>query len=184
MKTINAPITDFLSFDVEADGPCSGLYSMVSLGMVYVPDPSQSFYATFRPISDQYIPNALAVSKFTREQTLAFEAPEVGMKALEDWLQTLDFVGRPIPWSDNPGFDWQFLNYYCHRYLGKNPFGHSCRRIGDFFAGLQHNARATKQWNRFKLTKHNHNALDDARGNAEALRTIFGHPNKKDEPNA
>lgn len=176
MKTIKASVSNFISFDVEADGPCSGLYSMVSLGMVYVPDPSQTFYATFRPISDKFVPEALKVSQFTREQTLAFPPAQDGIVALEQWLNSLNLQGRPLAWSDNPGFDWQFLNYYCQLYLGRNPFGHSCRRIGDFFAGMQHDPRATSQWKRLRNTKHTHNAKDDALGNAQALRVMFGLP--------
>lgn len=175
MKTIKSSVSNFISFDVEADGPCSGLYSMVSLGMVYVPDPSQTFYATFRPVSEKYIPEALKASQFTREETLEFPEAGVGMKDLEQWLNSLNLQGRPIAWSDNPGFDWQFLNYYCHLYLGGNPFGHSSRRIGDFFAGMQNDPRASSHWKRLRQTKHTHNAKDDALGNAEALRIMFGH---------
>src|SRR3990167_2851151 len=43
---------------------------------------------------------------------------------------------RPLFVSDNPAYDWQFINYYFHLFLGHNPFGHSARRIGDFYAGL------------------------------------------------
>jgi len=176
MKTIKSSVENFLSFDVEADGPCAGLYSMVSIGMVCVADPRQTFYATFRPVSDQYIPSALAVSGFSREDTLAFPSAQQGVEDLAAWLKSLNLPGRPIAWSDNPAFDWQFLNYYCQLYLGHNPFGHSCRRIGDFFSGLQHDPRATSQWKRLRRTKHTHNAKDDALGNAEALRAMFGHP--------
>lgn len=175
MKTLKASVSNFFSFDVEADGPCAGLYSMVSLGMVYVPDPSQRFYATFRPISEQYIPEALKVSRFTREETLQFPDAEQGIVALDQWLSSLKLENRPIAWSDNPGFDWQFLNYYCQLYLKRNPFGHSCRRIGDFFAGMQMDARASNNWKRLRQARHTHNAADDALGNAQALRIMFGH---------
>lgn len=167
MKTIKADVSNFISFDVEADGPCPGLYSMVSLGMVYVPDPTQTFYATFRPISEAFVPDALKVSQFTREQTLEFPDPQVGILALEKWLNSLNIQGRPIAWSDNPAFDWQFLNYYCQLHLGRNPFGFSCRRIGDFFAGMQNDPRASNHWKRLRKAKHTHNA--------QALRIMFGH---------
>jgi hypothetical protein len=76
-------------------------------------------------------------------------------------------------WSDNPAFDWQFFNYYAIAYLGKNPFGHSARRIGDFFAGLEADPRASSAWKKLRTERHTHNALDDARGNAGALEAIF-----------
>ena len=38
--------------------------------------------------------------------------------------------------SDNPAYDFQWINFYFWRYFGENPFGHSGRRIADFYAGL------------------------------------------------
>jgi hypothetical protein len=55
------------------------------------------------------------------------------------WLEK-NSKGRAIFISDNPAFDWQFINYYFHRFLGQNPFGFSARRIGDLYAGLVRDA--------------------------------------------
>ena len=53
--------------------------------------------------------------------------------------------GRNTGLADNFAFDWQFINYYFHRFLGRNPFGFSGRRIGDLYAGLVKDAsKATK----------------------------------------
>ena len=38
--------------------------------------------------------------------------------------------------SDNNGFDWQFINWYFHHFLGKNPFGHSSTNLGSLYKGL------------------------------------------------
>jgi hypothetical protein len=67
-------------------------------------------------------------------------------------------------------FDWQFINYYFHRFLGRNPFGFSGRRIGDLYAGLVKDAYKANDWKKYRVTKHSHNPVDDARGNAEALK--------------
>jgi len=72
--------------------------------------------------------------------------------------------------SDNLAFDWQFINYYFHRFLGRNPFGFSGRRIGDLYAGLVRDAFKGTEWKKYRVTQHMHNPVDDARGNAEALR--------------
>lgn len=167
VMTFNTKTKQLFSFDVEADGPCSGLYSMVSFGLVDVFDQSRRFYATLRPISDQYVPEALAVSGFTRAQCMAFDEPEVVMKRLKEFLDP--DPRRKMLVSDNPAFDWQFINYYTHRFLGGNPFGHSARRIGDFAAGLDRNFASDSGWKKLRQTKHTHNALDDALGNAQAL---------------
>lgn len=73
--------------------------------------------------------------------------------------------------SDNPAFDWQFVNYYLHRYAGRNPMGWSARRIGDLYCGLHRDVRAS--WKHLRKTRHDHNPLNDARGNAEALIAIL-----------
>lgn len=157
--------------DVEADGPCAPLYSMVSFGVVRIQDGELdcSFYGQVAPISDLFIPSALAVSKATREQHLGYPSPETTLPRFVAWLAE-NSAGEPKFVSDNPAFDWSFMNYYLHRYTGGNPFGHSARRIGDFYAGLNRNFRASQVgWRKLKRTRHSHHPVDDARGNAEAL---------------
>jgi hypothetical protein len=72
--------------------------------------------------------------------------------------------------SDNPAFDWQWINYYFHRYLGENPFGYSARRIGDVYCGAMGNMRA--KWKHLRKTVHDHHPVNDAKGNAEAFRVM------------
>lgn len=59
------------------------------------------------------------------------------------------------------------------RYIGENPFGHSGRRIADFYAGLVGDFRSTQKWKGLRRTKHDHHPVHDALGNAEALIRIF-----------
>jgi hypothetical protein len=155
--------------DVEADGPAPGLYSMVSIGVVKVDDALETtFYGKTRPIADQYIENALAVSGFSRADHMAFDDPKDVMEALVKWLAE-NSTGRPIFVSDNPAFDFSFANYYLHRFTAGNPFGFSARRIGDFYAGLEKDFFAATKWRKYRKTAHTHNPVDDAKGNAEAL---------------
>lgn len=157
----------YIVVDVEADGPAPGLYSMICFGAVVVDDKlDKTFYGTTRPISDDYIPEALQVSGFTREEHLKFEDPNVTMNTFNNWIKK-NSKGNPVFISDNNGFDWSFINYYFHEYVGSNPFGWSSRRIGDLWCGFQNDTR--KRWKHLRKTKHTHNPVDDARGNAEAL---------------
>jgi hypothetical protein len=56
--------------------------------------------------------------------------------ASEQWLLAVS-IWRPIFVSDNPAFEFQWINYGFHHALGHNPFGHSSgRRISDFYADL------------------------------------------------
>jgi hypothetical protein len=54
----------------------------------------------------------------------------------------------------------------------RNPFGHSGRRIGDYYAGLVGDFRRGQDWQRFRVTPHDHKPVNDAMGNVEAFETI------------
>ena len=64
----------YAAVDVEADGPVPGPYSMISLGMAVVGQPGLAFYTELRPISGDFVPEALAVSGLDRDRLLR-EAP-------------------------------------------------------------------------------------------------------------
>lgn len=152
--------------DCEADGPAPALYSMVSFGAVVVEEGlRRTFYGQCKPNTPAWIPEALAVSGHSREEVLRFPDPSLTMHQFDNWLS--DLKCRPIFISDNLAFDWQFINYYCHLYLNKNPFGFSGRRIGDLYAGLKHDMFV--KWKHLRETKHTHHPVDDAKGNAEVL---------------
>ena len=159
----------YIMVDVEADGPCPGLYSMISFGAVLVSDQSKTFYGKLNPISDNYIPEALAVSGFSREETCKFDDPSVVMQEFYNWLDDVS-DGRPIFISDNNGFDWQFINYYFHNFCGGNPFGHSSVNLGSLYKGVIKDTY--KNFKHLRKTKHTHHPVDDAKGNSEALVAI------------
>ena len=164
----------YVIVDVESDGPTPADYSMVCFGAVIFDDSlDKTFYGQTRPISDRFIPEALAISGFSREQHLAFRNPKTVMEEFAAWLRD-NVKGRPVFVSDNPAFDWQFINYYFHHFLGHNPFGFSARRIGDLYAGMLKDASKASEWKRFRITTHTHNPVDDAKGNAEALKKLRG----------
>jgi len=43
---------------------------------------------------------------------------------------------RPIFVAFNAPFDWMFVNDYFHRYLGRNPFGHTALDMKTYYMGL------------------------------------------------
>lgn len=155
----------FIVIDVEADGPIPAEYSMVCFGAVLFDEAlDKSFYGQLCPITDRFVPEALAVSGFSREQDLTFEDPKAVMDKFAAWLEH-NSKGRPVFVSDYVAFDWQFINYYFHRCLGQNPFDFSRRRIGDLYAGLVKDAYKASEWKKYRVTRHTHNPVDDARGN-------------------
>jgi hypothetical protein len=157
--------------DVEADGPIPGRYSMVSFGAVVAePSLSRTFYGRTRPISDAWVPEALAVSGTTREAHLGYDDPAAVMARFEAWVAEAS-KGRPVFCSDNLAFDWQFVNWYFHAFLGRNPFGWSGRRIGDLYCGMMKDGYAT--WKHLRRTPHDHHPVNDAKANAEALLAMI-----------
>ena len=152
--------------DVESDGPIPGDYSMICFGAIIVkPGLGRSFYGQLRPISKNWIPEALKISDFWREETLRFDDPQNVMASFDGWVK--EYGQRMFFVSDNNGFDWQFINWYFHHFLGKNPFGFSSTNLGSLYKGLVKDTFQT--FKHLRKTRHTHHPVDDARGNAEAL---------------
>jgi len=157
----------YVMVDVETDGPIPGDYSMVSLGAVIVePGLGRTFYGQLRPISERWIPEALAVSGHSRQEVERFDEPAAVMQRFADWLAA-EGRGRLTFIADNNGFDWSFVNWYFHHFLGANPFGHSSQNLGSLYKGMARDTFAS--FKHLRRTTHTHHPVDDAIGNAEAL---------------
>lgn len=90
----------------------------------------------------------------------------------DDWLKRVA-KGQPVFVSDNPAYDYQWINHGFDVTLGRNPFGHSARRISDFYAGLHRDFRRTQGWKRLRRTRHDHHPVHDSMGNAEAFAALL-----------
>ena len=157
----------YVMIDIEADGRYPGGCSMIALGAVIVePGLGRTFKGLLKPISETWIPEALAVSGYRREETLKFDEPKYVMVKFAAWLKE-NVSGRPVFVSDNNGFDWQFVNWYFWHFTGGNPFGHSSMNLGSLYKGLVKDT--SKNFKHLRKTRHTHDPVDDARGNAEAL---------------
>ena len=157
----------YIMVDVEADGPIPPDFSMICFGAVVVDSAlDKTFYGQLRPISDKWMPEKLEISGFSREQTLGFDNPLEVMGRFNSWVKEYG-SNRPIFISDNNGFDWQFINFYFHHFLGDNPFGYSSTNLGSLYKGLVKDT--FKNFKHLRKTTHTHNHLDDAIGNAEVL---------------
>ena len=157
----------YVMVDVETDGPIPADYSMICLGAVVVDEGlDKRFYGQLKPISEQWIPESLKISGFSRNQTQQFDDPKDVMEKFSAWIE-VSCAGTPLFISDNNGFDWQFVNYYFHHFLGNNPFGFSSTNLGSLYKGLVKDT--SKNFKHLRNTAHTHDPLDDAVGNAEAL---------------
>lgn len=150
--------------DCEATGACPGKGVLTEFGAVIYPT-RETFHGVLydsRPSVNPALSEELGNPR---------DAVEV-FTAFKDFLAE-NCKGRPIFVSDNPAFDFQWINYGFHHSIGENPFGHSGRRISDFYAGLKHDFGNTQEWKKWRKTPHDHNPVNDAMGNVEAFEEIM-----------
>lgn len=158
----------FISVDVEAAGPIPPDYSMLSLGCCLVDDPESSFYVEFKPISDNFIPEAMAVSGFDLDHLRdTGTAAEDGMRNFADWIAASAGHGKPVFVGFNASFDWAFVNYYFLHFLGRNPFGIGGIDIKALYMGATGCSWDATRSSQFPVEKQDasekHDALADAR---------------------
>jgi len=184
----------YFSIDIEADGPIPGPYSMVSIGAcaaafrdrdgtVEVLDPdAETFYAELRPISERFDPAALAVSGLTREDLERDGRPPAeAMSAFADWLDDVSRArrARPVFAAYPLAFDWMFTYHYLVAYAGRSPFGHSAHFDMKTAYALRANVAVRDAVKRRMPPEligdrpHTHNALDDAKGQADLLAGLL-----------
>ena len=160
----------YIMVDVETDGEIPGTndYSMIAIGAVVVrPGLADTFYGQLEAISHKWSDEALKVSGHTRFETLGFEKPRKVMQKFDEWISKVNVGKRPMFVSDNNGFDFMFVSWYFWHFLGRNPFGHSSTNLGSLYKGIIKDT--FKNFKHLRKTKHTHNPVDDAMGNAEAL---------------
>jgi DNA polymerase III alpha subunit (gram-positive type) len=161
----------YIMVDIEADGPCPGMFSMISIGAVFVySDTEVKFYREIAPISENYVNSMLSISGYTREQTEEFENPKVVMSEFRDWILQNSANQIPVFVSDNNGFDWMFICWYFYRFIGANPFGFDSINLDSLVRGK--NGNLSKGINYEYKRVYNHNALDDALINRDVLLNL------------
>jgi DNA polymerase III epsilon subunit-like protein len=169
----------FISVDVETAGPIPGEYSLLSIGACHVDDFARTFACELKPLNRNSDPKALEVTGLSLD-TLEQRGllPEEAMQRFEVWLG--DFVqpdSKPVFVGLNAPFDWSFVNYYFHRFLGRNPFGFTALDIKAFYMGSTgcrwSDTRSSSMAKTLKPRRTgNHQALHDAQYQAELFRLI------------
>ncbi|WP_351222514.1 exonuclease [Streptomyces sp. NPDC002133] len=182
----------YISVDVEADGPIPGPYSMISLGAAvagrqdaqgYVPAAdhgAHTFYRELRPISEEFVPEALAVSGLDRDRLIRDGSePAAAMAAFVDWVREVSTGAQPVMCGYPASYDWMFLYWYLIRFTGASPFGHSgCLDMKTLYATksrlpLRAVAKGTMPRMLLSRRRHTHHALDDAIEQAELFSNLM-----------
>lgn len=170
----------FISVDVETAGPTPGGYAMLSIGACPVDDPDRGFYVELKPDREASVESALKVSGLSMEALAAGGTdPAAAMREFAQWVRDVvpPQTHRPVFVGFNATFDWMFVNEYFVRYDVENPFGHGGLDIKSYYVGMMGST-----WEQTSM-KHlspkylagrplSHNALGDARDQAELFRRI------------
>jgi DNA polymerase III alpha subunit (gram-positive type) len=174
----------YISVDVETDGPCPGVNSMLQLGAVFysaegevlkelglnlfelegaVQDPHTMAWWADQEVRFPGIWDRLMENRLT---------PKLAMERFTSAVQSIchQTSASPVVVGYPAGFDFSWLYYYLHRMTGKSCVGFSAldlKTLGmslinrTYHDSVKH--RFPREWFNPQL-KHTHNALDDARG--------------------
>jgi hypothetical protein len=149
---------------LRSHGPCPGKGELTEFGAVDFAS-RQTFHGVLfesRPNPDDPAHSVVTGCAFDPVQVFT---------DFERWLLSVT-RGRCIFVSDNPAYDFQWINYGFHHAIGRNPFGHSGLRVRDFYAGLVGHFNNSQGWKRLRVTPHDHDLVNDAMGNVEAFAQL------------
>lgn len=178
----------YISVDIETAGPDPRTFSILSIGAVFVDIPELSFYIELKPVTSAVNEKALSISGLSMER-LAIEGvdPAEAMARFADWVgQSLPEGHEPVFTAFNAAFDWMFIVDYFERFLGRNPFGHSALDVKAYYMGMAGVSWAATSMRylspRYLGGRHlSHNALGDARDQAELFRLIRAERDARQE---
>lgn len=167
-----------VSIDVECSGPIPGDYSMLSLGACVVGRRDETFYVEVQPLNDRAVPAALQVTGFDLAQLrITGQQPQQAMTSFQDWVDQVSGAVKPVFVGFNAGFDWSFVNWYFHHFLGDNPFGPAPLDIKSYYMGRSgcrwEDTKSSRLPTEFQPSKPGtHHALADAQAQAEIFEKM------------
>lgn len=187
-------INMYFSVDVETDGEAPGVSSMLSIGAVAIDpvtnEPCGEFYRTLKRLPEAR-PNNRTMEwwdqhpKQWAETRTNPQDPKEVMQALHDWviqegktirgIHGMEVGPTPIFVADPGAFDFSFVFYYLHRFVGDSVFGFSAMCLTNYAMALLDTdfripgakKNRPEEWN--SPLPHTHNALEDARQQADVM---------------
>lgn len=185
MQIATLPTECFISVDVETSGPIPPDFSLLSIGACAVASArdavnAATFYCTVKPLAGAGSdPAALKVTGLSLDDLARTgKEPAEAMLSFEEWVTATASEFSPVFVGLNAAFDWSFINYYFHRFLGRNPFGFSALDIKSMYLGATGcswaDTRSSQMSKALGLRhgKMSHQALDDALAQAELFKAI------------
>jgi hypothetical protein len=189
----------YISIDIETDGPCPGINSMLSLGAaVFRLDGQEMEHGLL--MGRHWAANLLALPegqqnpdtmKWWKTQPDAWAELEKDVRnpaeAMPDFVlwcnqwRTATAPGKLVAVAWPAAFDFSFVNYYCWRFAGENPLGFACMDIRSYAAGLvdsDHYYRLPESEIKAIAGQkqeglQDHHALDDAIDQADLMKALL-----------
>lgn len=179
----------YVSVDIESSGPTPGKYSCLSIGACIVGDIDKQFYAELKPISDNYIYEAMKVgclglkclenisdeiynpksNLFEPKKVLELlkekgEDPKIAMRKFANWIKENTKGFKAVEVAAPVKFDGMFTAWYFDNfYENENPLGYNGENINSFYRGLKKDLNVSVKELDIKIENIVlHNALDDA----------------------
>lgn len=179
----------YFSVDVETDGDCPGTSSMLSIGAVAIDpttmDDCADFYLTLKRLPEARPLNSTMEwwDQFPKQWAEARRTPNepaAAMQAFENFVKdTLEYHKADVPVfvASPASFDFSFVHYYMHRFLGRSIFGFSALDLKSYCMALSDCPYLLVKQNRnpewVSKLPHTHNALEDAQQQADEFRKIL-----------
>jgi DNA polymerase III epsilon subunit-like protein len=181
----------YFCVDIETNGPCPGKNSLLSVGVValdYNMTQLGTFYVTVEPLEGSPDPRTMdwwkdfpeAWEKATANQQPPKRAMEDLVSFVKDCMSRSELPGphQPVFVAQPAGFDFSFIYYYLHAYLGDCIFGHRAldmRSLACGLTGLDYMEASKRNYPKgWKTTlPHTHHALDDAMEQAEIFAKMM-----------
>jgi hypothetical protein len=158
-------MSNYIFVDVEARGTSPVNGTMTEFGAVH-----ERTRQTFHGVLYQSTPDPDCPAVPIIGNRVA--TPETVAREFTAWLREVCGKERPIFVSDNPAWDFMWIAGLFDMAGMPNPFGHSGRRLSDFWAGLNNDWGNTQKWKRFRITPHDHHPVNDSMGNVEAFQEL------------
>lgn len=173
----------YISVDGEMSGPNRpGYHSLLSIGACLVNAPEYGFYVELKPLNDNADPEASRIHGLDIER-LKQEGinPREAMKSFVDWAKdtAAAYGGKPVFVAFPAPFDWMFIDWYIQTYFGETPFK-GALDMKSYFMGMmnclwQQTRKSELPAEFLSDLPHTHNALDDAREQADVFRKMLAY---------
>jgi DNA polymerase III epsilon subunit-like protein len=190
MKSLPDPSEVYICVDVETAGPIPGPkdYSLLSIGACSMSELPSTFYIELKPLNLNYSPEAAAVHKLSLEHLMKDGIePTEALTLFESWLfKQVPSGQKPIMVAFNAPFDWMFINYYFHHFLGHNPFGYAALDIKALYMGWEGVDWNQTSWRMISPeyaedTHLTHHALQDALDQARVFKKILSEIHNRNQ---